>query len=539
MPVEVESTSQLEDLVRVVRKRVGWLLVPLSLCLALGTSFAFLVPKKYVSREAVMVRDVGGRDRQQRGSTGGQVASHVIRAPKRVKAVIESLRWPWAALTKVEKEEFLERTIDNLSVSSPILGPSVNEQIVTISFAHTDPVKALRFTSEISRLWREEVLEASRKATESAYEKLRERRGQMQNRLAQISEDLSTKHKQYSIPPWNTVAWGERPLAPEFDELLSLRAEREEVARTLILRGEEVEELEGAYTKMEDMVPFETTAAGQTYQARIEQLRSLVQSEQLLLTTQGYRPGHSKFVQIQDRINGYKEELALLTGALSGSVVPPEMQQNKAKLEAGEALRLAEKDMLRLVGKLERLDSGLRNTEARTRELQTIYQELHDLQAERVRVNSNLAQAEDEFTRKEVEWTEMKSAAGNPFNLLRQAELPTRPTEPSVPLIILGSAVLGLALGLGGAFMAEYGRNCFRTVNDITRVMVVPVLGTVNTIVTSRERRRANLVHILIGGSTFLLIATLGFVTYAWEVDQSLLSDDLRMSLESFRRAFE
>jgi hypothetical protein len=361
----------------------------------------------------------------------------------------------------------------------------------------------------------------------------------MQNRLAQISEDLSTKHKQYGIPPWNTVAWGERPLAPEFDELLSLRAEREEVAKTLILRGEEVEELEDAYTKMEDMVPFEATAAGQTYQARIEKLRSLVQSEQLLLTTQGYRPGHSKFVQIQDRINGYKEELALLTGALSGSVVPPEMQQNETKLAAGEALRLAEKDMLRLVGKLDRLDSSLRNTEARTRELQTIYQQLHDLQAERVRVNSNLAQAEDEFTRKEVEWTEMKSAAGNPFNLLRQAELPTRPTEPSVPLIILGSAVLGLALGLGGAFMAEYGRNCFRTVNEITRVMVVPVLGTVNTIVTSRERRRANLAHFLIGGSTFLLIATLGFITYAWEVDQSLLSDDLRMSLESFRRAFE
>ncbi|MDE0915951.1 MAG: hypothetical protein OSB57_12320, partial [Planctomycetota bacterium] len=69
MPVEVESTSQLEDVVRVVRKRIGWLLVPLGLCLALGTSFAFLVPKKFVSREAVMVRDVGGRDNQGRGST--------------------------------------------------------------------------------------------------------------------------------------------------------------------------------------------------------------------------------------------------------------------------------------------------------------------------------------------------------------------------------------------------------------------------------------------------------------------------------------
>jgi uncharacterized protein involved in exopolysaccharide biosynthesis len=539
MPVEVESTSQLEDVVRIVRKRIGWLLVPLGLCLALGTSFAFLVPKKFVSREAVMVRDVGGRDSQGGSSTGGQVASHVIRAPKRVKAVIESLRWPWAALTKIEKEEFLERTIDNLSVSSPILGTSVKEQIVTISFAHTDPVKALRFTSEISRLWREEVLEASRKATESAYEKLRERRGQMQNRLAQISEDLSTKHKQYGIPPWDTVAWGERPLAPEFDELLALRGEREDLARDLIVRGEAVQELDEAYSRMEDMVPFQATDAGKTYQERIVKLQGLVQADQLLLATQGYRPGHSKFIQIQDRVSAYKEELALLTGALTGSVVIPEMQQNEAKLQAGVELQLAEKEVQRMVARVEALDGRLRSTEARTRELQTIYQELHDLQAERVRVNGNLAQAEDEFTRKEIEWTEMKSAAGNPFHLLRQAELPTRPTEPSVPLIILGSAVLGLFLGLGGAFLAEYGRNCFRTVNDITRVMVVPVLGTVNTIVTSRERRRANLARILIGGGTILLIGALGFITYAWEVNQGLLSDDLRMSLESFRRAFE
>jgi hypothetical protein len=424
-------------------------------------------------------------------------------------------------------------------VSSPILGASVKEQIVTISFAHTDPVKALRFTSEISRLWREEVLEASRKATESAYEKLRERRGQMQNRLAQISEDLSTKHKQYGIPPWDTVAWGERPLAPEFDELLTLRGEREDLARDLIVRGEDVQELDEAYSRMEDMVPFQATDAGKTYQERIVKLQGLVQADQLLLATQGYRPGHSKFIQIQDRVSAYKEELALLTGALTGSVVIPEMQQNEAKLQAGVDLQLAEKEVQRMVARVEALDGRLRSTEARTRELQTIYQELHDLQAERVRVNGNLAQAEDEFTRKEIEWTEMKSAAGNPFHLLRQAELPTRPTEPSVPLIILGSAVLGLFLGIGGAFLAEYGRNCFRTVNDITRVMVVPVLGTVNTIVTSRERRRANLARILIGGGTILLIGALGFITYAWEVNQSLLSDDLRMSLESFRRAFE
>jgi len=219
--------------------------------------------------------------------------------------------------------------------------------------------------------------------------------------------------------------------------------------------------------------------------------------------------------------------------------VPPEMQQNAAKLKAGDVLRQAEKEVLRMVSKLESLDGHLRNTEARTRELQTIYQELHDLQAERSRLNGNLAEVEDEYTRMDVLWTEMKSSAGNPFHLLQQAELPSRPTEPSVPLIILGSAVLGLALGLGGAFLAEYGRNCFRTVNDITRVMVVPVLGTVNTIVTSREQRRANLARILIGGSTLLLIGALGFVTYAWEVNQSLLSDDLRVSLESFRRAFE
>ncbi len=540
MPVEVEPTSQIEDVMRVMRKRIGYLLVPLSLCLALGTSFAFLVPKKFVAEERVMVRDVGDRENRQAGTSGGQVASHVIRAPKRVKAVIEELNWQWDSLSKEEQEVLLDRTIDNLKVSSPALDRSSKEQIVTISFAHTDPIQALKFTTTISRLWQDEVLLASRTATKAAFDTLKERRDQMQARLSEISTELSDKHDQYGIPPWDTAAWGERELAPEFKELEELRAERKRLAEESIQLGFDIEELEVAFAKMDDQVPFTATAAGQTFQKSVDKLQELIDKDQLRLVTEGYRPGHSKYTLLQDRIASYKEGIALLKATQVGSTLPTDMQQNMAKLKLGEQIRLSEQQLDRTVARIEALDDvDLREAEANTTQLQAVYQELHLLQAERQRLNGNLAAVEDDYTRMEVLWTEMDSSAGNPFHILKQASLPVIPTEPSVIMIILGSAVLGLALGLGSGFLAEYGRNCFRTVNDITRVMVVPVLGTINTIVTPRERRRAGLSRLLVGGSTLLVIVALGFVTYAWELNQDLLSDNLRTSIESFRRAFE
>ncbi len=536
MPVEVEATSQLEDALQVLRKRVRWVLIPLSLCLAFGTSFAIIVPKKFVASERIMVRDVGGRDARM-GTAGGQVASHVIRAPNRVKAVIEAIGWPWASLTKLERELLMERTIDNLSVSSPVMASTVKEQIVTIAFAHTQPEQAYRFTKEISLRWREEVLEASRNATRNAFVSLGDRRAQMQERLDEISLIVSAKHKENGIPPWDGRAGGERPLPPEFDALDGMRLERQTLADTFVERSAEVVALEQAYDKMEDMVAFESTDAGQSFADRMAQLQAAISEQELRLSSEGYRPRHSEYMRIQNTISLAKAEMARLTDEQTGSLAPKDLQPNPAKLKAGEDLRVAQAELIAMDGRLGDLDSRMKNMDARIRELQTVYQDLHDLQAERARLNGNLTEVEDEYTRMDVIWTEMQSSAGNPFHLLKGAELPNQPTEPSVPLIILGSAVLGLVLGLGSAFLVEYGRNCFRTVNDITRVMAVPILGTVNSIVVARQRRRARWARAVLVFSTLFVVVGVAFTTWAWKTGSTHLPEGLRESIDGWERS--
>ena len=67
MPVEVESTSQFEDLTNILKKRTWWILVPLALIGTLGTSFAVLVPKKYVAKTRIML--AGAESEEARAGT--------------------------------------------------------------------------------------------------------------------------------------------------------------------------------------------------------------------------------------------------------------------------------------------------------------------------------------------------------------------------------------------------------------------------------------------------------------------------------------
>ena len=65
---------------------------------------------------------------------------------------------------------------------------------------------------------------------------------------------------------------------------------------------------------------------------------------------------------------------------------------------------------------------------------------------------------------------------------VRVVELATPPTSPARPrtfLIRLLSAVLGLGLGIGFAFVAESLDNRIRSPEDVERVLGMPILGIV------------------------------------------------------------
>jgi hypothetical protein len=128
---------------------------------------------------------------------------------------------------------------------------------------------------------------------------------------------------------------------------------------------------------------------------------------------------------------------------------------------------------------------------------------------------------------------------GNPFEITQEVATPRKPTEPNPILIIVFSIVGGLAIGLGWTVAAEFSKSCFRSVNDISRVLVAPVLGSVNSIVTRHDVRRRSVRRLVVGTATLSVIGLLMFLTWAWAFNSDLLPqsvlkviDDLRKNLE-------
>jgi hypothetical protein len=61
---------------------------------------------------------------------------------------------------------------------------------------------------------------------------------------------------------------------------------------------------------------------------------------------------------------------------------------------------------------------------------------------------------------------------------------------------------------------------------------MLPVLGNIGSILTSRQRRVRALQRALVGGVSATLIATLLFVTWAWASNPDLLSPRLRARIQ-------
>ena len=77
MPIEVEAAGQVDEFIRVLKRRIFWIVVPLCVIGSLGAFYAVIVPKKYVADCKVMIRDLGddaGEFGRNTAETEGQVA---------------------------------------------------------------------------------------------------------------------------------------------------------------------------------------------------------------------------------------------------------------------------------------------------------------------------------------------------------------------------------------------------------------------------------------------------------------------------------
>jgi hypothetical protein len=185
------------------------------------------------------------------------------------------------------------------------------------------------------------------------------------------------------------------------------------------------------------------------------------------------------------------------------------------------------------------LEDAIKSQNQTVADLHDAYREVREREDRIGRLQANLKRV-DGLYQDRVQQVELSEGPrGNPFAILEEVSVPPKPTEPNPLMLVAFSIAAGLGIGVGLAVLLEYSKSCFRSVYDVSRVMVVPVLGNINSIVTRREAKLRRTRRLAVGAASFLLLGSLSFVTWAWSAESALLSPSLRNAIEDLRSALK
>lgn len=546
MAVEVEASGQVDEFLRVLRKRIWWIVIPFVVVGSLGCFFAVVVPKKFVSDTEIMVRDVGSTTElvRARGVNDGKVAPFTIQAQARVQEVLQSLNWSdFKALTGPDANEYVRARLRDIRVSLESMPEGVPEQLVKISYRDTNPDRATQFLIELMKSWTNDVLRSKLATAERALAATESELENTKEALQSIGERMESLRAENGIPPRSA----------------SLLAEMEEVSPPVFrqLRESEsrVNELEGRVEELSDVielkqvrrdglpeeVPATDARLSDPVQQRIAKIDQEIQRLKDELREGGWSSRNTEY-RSRDRAiilleTERREAIANADPDSSfGAQFGGDMVPNEARLALERELEGLRTEKVLAERKLVAEEERRRILQQRAALANEAMTELQLLGAQTDALSNALEILQDKKGDCLIERDMLDGPDGDQFRVHLRPTVPTEATSPNPWVISIGSLLFGLGIGFGLALLREYSKAVFRSPRDVARVMPHPVLGRVNTIRTRRERARAFLVQCVFGGGSLLFALSTAYVTWSWARDREGLTRPLVDAIESFQQ---
>lgn len=545
MAVEVEGTSQLEEFLGILKRRAWWIVVPTVVIGTLGIAFAVIVPKQFVSIARVLVRDAPGVSTQSPGGTAsrseGQMAPALIRSPERINQVLAELRWPeYLEMTIDEKDEYRRELSANLGVDLEAVPNNAGAQIVNMRFGDTDPQHAYGFLRTLVITWKNDVQKRHQESLKAKLKANTEQQARLENERVELQKEMDLLKRAHGLPPERVRDdRGRTSFSSSLaDEVLEL-----EVQQTRALEAEralqrELDALTKEFEAEPQWIPGSQVVAATDNTARqIAGLEAARAAE--IASLDGLTPQNRTYKLAQKKIRDIDRQLNELRGL--DAVGQPRRDTQVLNPRWGELSTALTKKREALRNAEERRKSDAETLEVLRERRNNLTQAISALELMEARfdeVGVALESIAKDRSRLEEDVAFTETDAGQFFEDLELPTVPKKATKPN-PLIIAVLSILGgLALGLGVAVLSEFSRNTFRSGRDLSRVMVVPVLGTVNRIVTRRQRSRLFFARTALAVGTATFVLAVGYVTWAWAYDPDALSEPVRRAIQGIREPF-
>jgi capsular polysaccharide biosynthesis protein len=119
--------------------------------------------------------------------------------------------------------------------------------------------------------------------------------------------------------------------------------------------------------------------------------------------------------------------------------------------------------------------------------------------------------------------------------VIEKAERPINPVKPDKLKIIVIAAMFGLVCGFGSILVTEYMDDSFRTVDEVQRILKLPVLGTIPKTIShfawERKRRGRMILIWAIGMLLFITLVSGAMFIYAKALQETSIGVELNENL--------
>ena len=475
-----ESTFNVRDHLRILRKRL-WLIVGVIVAAGgLAGAWLFTQPRIYrasgtlhidtsaprVLGDVKDVVDLGAGDYWS-NKEFYETQYKIIASRDVLDRVVEKegldRDLPFLGLDRVEDEakraELLGR-IDPVAVLEAKLhvDPVKNSQLVQVSIEDTDAARAARLANAVMDAYIERNLDRRLEGTKAASDWLGEQMGDLKSKLESSELALYTFKRDQDI--LSTSLEDRQNITSQ--RLVTLNDSLTEVITRKANLAAVLAEIEAARRTSPDD-PFWAASIAKVAESKLvaDLQRDFVKQEnEVAALSQQYGEKHPKLVAGQERLAGLRQRVS----KEMANVVESVRSEHRATVDAERRLEALIAGVKREAFELNKREIDYKKLKREEENNQRLYE----------LVLSRL---------KEADLTALLKA--NNVNKLDAAIVPDRPVKPRPAVTGLLALVVGAVLGVGLAYALELLDRTLKNEDDVERVLGVPFLGMVPSIVAA------------------------------------------------------
>jgi polysaccharide chain length determinant protein (PEP-CTERM system associated) len=510
-----------EDILQILRKRIWLILVPFAIVSAATAVVARKLPDRYRSETLVLVVPQRVPEAYVKSTVTTRIEDRLHSISQQIlsRTRLERIIQDFNLYEEERKTGIMEDIVERMRTRD------INVQIVKgdafrVSYMGDNPVRVMKVTERLASLFIEENLRDREVLAEGTNQFLEAQLEDARRRLKEHENKLEEYRKRFS---------GQLPtqLDTNMQALQNTQVQIQNVIESLNRDRDRrfVVERQIADVQAEIQLvaaqpaPVAPENASLTTAQQLAQARATRQSLELR-----FKPGHPDLGMWDRRIRDLekKAEAEALAAPLSG----PNAGRPASTAEVARQRRLND-----LNAELENLDRQIAaklDEEKRLRAVAAGYQQRVDItptrETEMTELTRDYTTLQTMYTNLLAKKEDSKIAAnlerrqiGEQFKLLDPARMPERPFSPDRHQINMMGIAAGLGIGLALIALLEYRDASFKTDDEVSSLLALPVLAVVPAMTSDAERRTRLRRRIAVGvglGST--VAGCLALVVYTF-----------------------